>query len=118
MLCTVNWEGELRADFEHHLLISHRKLALKYREGEAPSILIFSERLGADVPADVESTISAEYQAHLGTFLASLVFWQDLLEHCTSDNVKQTLLDHFRYLFLQQLLLVNSTSRLRSGEKC
>ena len=32
------------------------------------------------------------------------MFWQDILEHCTSTEVKQTLLDHFKYLFLQQLL--------------
>lgn len=81
-----------------------RKLALKYPEGETPPILTFSERLEAEIPADAEATTSMEYQAHLGTFLASLVFWQDLLEHCTSNDVKQTLLDHFQYLFLQQLL--------------
>ena len=77
---------------------------MKYSDGETPPVLIFSERLGADVPTDAETTTSVDYQAHLGTFLASLVFWQDLLEHCTSNDVKQTLLDHFRYLFLQQLL--------------
>ena len=81
-----------------------RKLALAYPNGDTPSVLLFSERLGGDVPIDAVSTISADYQAHLGTFLASLVFWQDLLEHCASNEVKQTLLDHFQYLFLQQLL--------------
>ena len=86
---------------------NRRKLALQYPEKETPSILVFSERLGAELPVDTESTTSVEYQAHLGTFLASLVFWQDLLEHCTSEDVKQTLLDHFQYLFLQQLLLVH-----------
>ena len=69
-----------------------------------PSILFFSERLKAEHAPDAEVTTSLEYQAHLGTFLASLIFWQDLLEHCASIDVKQTLLDHFQYMFLQQLL--------------
>jgi hypothetical protein len=85
-----------------------RKLALTYREGDIPSILTFSDRIGAEIPEDAESTTSVSYQTHLGTFLASLVFWQDLLEHCSSADVKQTLLDHFQYLFLQQLLFVVS----------
>ena len=81
-----------------------RKLAICYPKNEVPSILVFSDRLKAQAPQDAEETTSAEYQAHLGTFLASLIFWQDLLEHCASIDVKQTLLDHFQYLFLQQLL--------------
>ena len=68
--------------------------------------MTFSDRLRAETPPDAEDTTSPEYQSHLATFLSSLVFWQDLLEHCTSDDVKQTLLDHFQYLFLQQLLYV------------
>ena len=75
-----------------------------HREGEEPAILTFSDRLQVEPPPDAEATTSVEYQAHLSTFLASLVFWQDLLEHCTSAEVTQTLLDHFKYLFLQQLL--------------
>jgi hypothetical protein len=38
------------------------------------------------------------------TFLSYLAFWQDVLDHCRSPEVKQTLLDHFQILFLQQLL--------------
>ena len=66
--------------------------------------MTFSDRLQAAPPPDAEATTSASYQAHLATFLAALVFWQDLLDHCTSAAVQQTLLDHFKYLFLQQLL--------------
>ena len=53
---------------------------------------------------DAEMTTSPDFKAHLTTFLSYLVFWQDVLEHCSSSDVKQTLLDHFKYLFLQQLL--------------
>jgi hypothetical protein len=82
----------------------NRKLALSYANDEIPPILAFSNSLQLDTWSDAEATSSPDYQMHLGTFLASLVFWQDLLEHCTSVDVKQTLLDHFRFLFLQQLL--------------
>ena len=40
----------------------------------------------------------------MATFLSYLTFWQDVLNHCRSSNVKQTLLDCFSILFLQQLL--------------
>ena len=69
-----------------------------------PPILAYSERSQARSSFDGEQTTSPSYQRHLSTFLAYLVFWQDILEHCTSTDVKQTLLDHFKYLFLQQLL--------------
>ena len=80
------------------------KLILSYNDDEVPPILAYSERTQARSSLDGEQTTSASYQGHLSTFLAYLVFWQDILEHCTSTEVKQTLLDHFKYLFLQQLL--------------
>jgi hypothetical protein len=40
----------------------------------------------------------------MDAFLAYLMFWQDTFEHCKSIEVKDTLLDHFQVLFLQQLL--------------
>ena len=81
-----------------------RNLTMSYHKDEVPSILTFSARTNHEPAPDAELTTSAEYQKHLSTFLASLVFWQDLLEHCDSADVKQALLDHFQYLFLQQLL--------------
>jgi hypothetical protein len=45
-----------------------------------------------------------ELQVHMDAFLAYLMFWQDTFEHCKSIEVKDTLLDHFQVLFLQQLL--------------
>ncbi|MCJ1400935.1 hypothetical protein MMC11_004146 [Xylographa trunciseda] len=81
-----------------------RKLSLSYFQDETPSILSLVDRIESQPVAGAAKTTSVEYQTHLKTFLASLVFWQDLLEHCTSSDVKQTLLDHFQFLFLQQLL--------------
>ena len=66
--------------------------------------MAYSESIQARASFDGEDTTSPNYQGHLSTFLAYLVFWQDILEHCTSAEVKQTLLDHFKFLFLQQLL--------------
>ena len=52
-------------------------------------------------------TSSAEFKESLGTFLNYLIFWQDVLENSTSEDVKETLLDHFDFLFLKQLLYVS-----------
>lgn len=36
--------------------------------------------------------------------MSYLLFWQDTIDHCKSDEVNDTLLDHFQVLFLEQLL--------------
>lgn len=50
------------------------------------------------------SLYSEDFQGHMATFLSYLAFWQDVLEHCRSVDVRLTLIDHFQVLFLQQLL--------------
>ena len=40
----------------------------------------------------------------MNAFLSYLAFWQDTLNHCSSLEVADTLLDHFQVLFVQQLL--------------
>lgn len=82
----------------------HRKLVLSYAEDSVPAIVAFSEVQMPSLAFDVEVTGSPEFQAVLGTFLSYLVFWQDVLEQCPSKDVKLTLLDHFKLLFLRQLL--------------
>jgi hypothetical protein len=57
--------------------------------------------------AQAESFFSDDFQSHIATFLSYLTFWQDVLEHCRSVDVRHTLIDHFQVLFLQQLLFVN-----------
>ncbi|KAH0544916.1 hypothetical protein FGG08_000996 [Glutinoglossum americanum] len=81
-----------------------RKLVMSYSKGETPMILAFSDHPGDQPAYGAESSSSIEFQTHMDTFLSYLVFWQDVLEHCKSTEVKQTLLDHFHILFLQQLL--------------
>lgn len=83
-----------------------RKLMVSVDPGAVPAIISFSESLSMDTSSDAERTTSLSFKAHLGTFLSDLIFWQDVLEHCTSVEVKHSLLDHFKFLFLQQLLYV------------
>ena len=82
----------------------NRKLVLSYPKDSIPAIVAFSEVSRLQPPPGAETSASEDFQAHLATFLSYLVFWQDVLEHCASADIKQSLLDHFEYLFLQQLL--------------
>lgn len=81
-----------------------RKLVLSFTKDTIPAILSFSDTPRPKTPSDAEKTTSSDFQAHLATLLSYLVFWQDVLEHCGSEDVKRSLLDHFKFLFLQQLL--------------
>ena len=81
-----------------------RKLILSFTKDTIPASLSFSDTPQPKTPSDAEKTTSSDFQAHLATFLSYLVFWQDVLEHCGSDDIKRSLLDHFKFLFLQQLL--------------
>lgn len=82
----------------------YRKLVLSFGEKSVPAIAAFSEVQISPPAFDVEVTGSPDFQAILGTFLSYLVFWQDTLEQCPSKDVELILLDHFKLLFLQQLL--------------
>jgi len=81
---------------------------MTYSEKEQPTILTLSDYTNpaSELAYAAEVSTSPEFQTHLDTFLSYLIFWQDVLNHCKSVEVKQTLLDHFRILFLQQLLCV------------
>lgn len=81
-----------------------RKLVLAMDEDTLPPAILLSETSRPKTPHDAEKTTSPDFKAHLITFLKFLIFWQDVLEHCSSSDVKQSLLDHFKLLFLQQLL--------------
>lgn len=81
-----------------------RKLVLSFTKDTVPAILSFSETPRPKTPSDAVKTTSSDFQSHLATFLSYLVFWQDVLEHCGSEDVRRSLLDHFKFLFLQQLL--------------
>ena len=81
-----------------------RKLVLSFSKCSVPAVLSFSETATTQIPRDAEERDSPYFKAHLATFLSYLVFWQDILEHCSSDDIRQSLLDHFKLLFLQQLL--------------
>lgn len=84
-----------------------RKLVIDYPPENLPPILALSDYQHPLTTSQIISSASVEFQGHMDTFLSHLVFWQDVLEHCKSVEVKQTLLEHFQVIFLQQLLLVS-----------
>ncbi|KAK4623794.1 hypothetical protein CLAFUW4_05716 [Fulvia fulva] len=81
-----------------------RELSILHPDASLPPVLAMSDYTTTHTRAAAESAFSERHQTHMATFLSYLAFWQDVLDHCRSDDVKQTLLDHFQILFLQQLL--------------
>lgn len=81
-----------------------RKLVIDYPPHELPPVLALSDYQHPTSTYEIVSSCSPDFQLHLETFLSHLLFWQDVLEHCKSVDVKQTLLEHFQVIFLQQLL--------------
>ncbi|KAJ4358831.1 hypothetical protein N0V95_002684 [Ascochyta clinopodiicola] len=81
-----------------------RKLSILHPQDNLPLVLSFSDYVETQPHDDTENLHTTEFQSHIGTFLSYLAFWQDVLEHCRSADVRHTLIDHFHVLFLQQLL--------------
>lgn len=87
--------GALYSQLSRKLVIDHE---------EIPPVLAFSDYERPVSSLEAVNSSSLNYRGHMETFLSHLVFWQDVLDHCKSIEVKQTLLEHFQILFLQQLL--------------
>ncbi|KAM0323866.1 hypothetical protein ACHAQA_008446 [Verticillium albo-atrum] len=81
-----------------------RKLVIDHLPHDLPPVLALSDYQHPASTYEIISSCSPDFQLHLETFLSHLLFWQDVLEHCKSVEVKQTLLEHFQVIFLQQLL--------------
>ncbi|OCK82903.1 hypothetical protein K432DRAFT_323349 [Lepidopterella palustris CBS 459.81] len=81
-----------------------RKLSILHPKKDLPIILSLSDYAEMQNGSQAESLFSPHFQIHMDTFLSYLAFWQDVLEHCRSVDVRSTLIDHFQVLFLQQLL--------------
>ena len=81
-----------------------RELSILHPDATLPAVLAMSDYSTTHPRATAESAFSERHLSHMATFLSYLAFWQDVLDHCRSADVKQTLLDHFQILFLQQLL--------------
>lgn len=81
-----------------------RKLVVDHPPQELPPILALSDYQHPTSTFEIVSSCSPDFKLHLDTFLAHLLFWQDVLNHCRSNEVKSTLLEHFQVIFLQQLL--------------
>ena len=78
-----------------------RRLPDLESDAQLPPILVLTDLVP---PASSVAFSPSEFQHDLDAFLSYLKFWQDTLDHCASTEVKETLLDHFQVLFLQQLL--------------
>lgn len=81
-----------------------RELSILHPDVTLPAILAMSDYSTTHARATAVSAFADRHKSHMATFLSYLAFWQDLLDHCRSADVKHTLLDHFQILFLQQLL--------------
>ncbi|KAI1637564.1 Retinoic acid induced 16-like protein-domain-containing protein [Biscogniauxia mediterranea] len=81
-----------------------RKLVIDHPSNDVPPVLAFSDYQHPTSTYEIVSSTSPDFQLHLETFLSHLLFWQDVLNHCRSVEVKSTLLEHFQVIFLQQLL--------------
>ncbi|KAI1774313.1 Retinoic acid induced 16-like protein-domain-containing protein [Hypoxylon cercidicola] len=81
-----------------------RKLVIDHPPENLPPILALSDYQHPASTFEIVSSCSPDFQLHLETFLSHLLFWQDVLNHCRSVEVKSTLLEHFQVIFLQQLL--------------
>lgn len=81
-----------------------RKLVIDHPPHNLPPILALSDYEHPHSNFEIVGSCSPEFQSHLETFLSHLLFWQDVLNHCKSIEVKSTLLEHFQVIFLQQLL--------------
>ncbi|CAJ2510547.1 Uu.00g095160.m01.CDS01 [Anthostomella pinea] len=81
-----------------------RKLVIDHPPQDLPPVLAFSDYQHPASTFEIISSCSPDFQLHLDTFLSHLLFWQDVLNHCRSVEVKSTLLEHFQVIFLQQLL--------------
>ncbi|KAI1858961.1 uncharacterized protein JN550_012319 [Neoarthrinium moseri] len=81
-----------------------RKLVIDHPPQELPPVLALSDYQHPLSTFEIVSSCSPDFKLHLDTFLAHLLFWQDVLNHCRSTEVKSTLLEHFQVIFLQQLL--------------
>ncbi|KAI1371366.1 Retinoic acid induced 16-like protein-domain-containing protein [Hypoxylon crocopeplum] len=81
-----------------------RKLVIDHPPENLPPVLALSDYQHPTSTFEIISSCNPDFQLHLETFLSHLLFWQDVLNHCRSVEVKSTLLEHFQVIFLQQLL--------------
>src|SRR5271156_213590 len=77
-------------------------------EGTVPTLLSFEDPTPVSAALrnidEYERTDGPAFRDALDNFLRYLGFWQDVLDHCPSARIRQSLLDTFKALFLRQLL--------------
>ncbi|RYP24502.1 hypothetical protein DL765_000522 [Monosporascus sp. GIB2] len=81
-----------------------RKLVVDHPPHKLPPVLALSDYQHPETTLEIVGSCDPDFQLHLETFLSHLLFWQDVLNHCRSTEIRSTLLEHFQVIFLQQLL--------------
>ena len=81
-----------------------RKLVSGHGEVPLPAVFALSNAQQPAVNRAIDHSASEEFHKDLQAFLMLLAFWQDILEYCGSVDIRQSLLDHFEHIFLQQVL--------------
>ncbi len=69
-----------------------RKLVIDHPADSLPPVLALSDYQHPHPGFEVVNSCSPDFQVQLDTFLSHLLFWQDVLKHCRSVEVKSTLL--------------------------
>ena len=90
-----------------------RKLVVAHGDDPVPAVYALSDG-HRSIPEKATVPSPSKIDQDLRSFLVFLAFWQDILEYCKSADVRQTLLDHFEHIFMQQVLY---PSMLESSDK-
>lgn len=79
---------------------------------ELPAVVSLSHDTDPAVANQKAKNDSKKYKVHVENFISYLQFWQDMINYCQSEKLKERLLAHFDVLFVRQLLypsIVQST---------
>lgn len=98
-------ESDLAPQMASGLGALYSRLSRQFPPLEAPEMTIPVIALSDAAPSDTRSKETREsFTQDLKAFMTYLAFWQDTVNRCRSQEVEDTLLDHFQVLFVQQLL--------------
>ena len=81
-----------------------RKLVSGHGEVPLPAVFVLSNPQQPAIKRAIDHGSSEEFHKDLQAFIMLLAFWQDILEYCGSVDIRQSLLDHFEHIFMQQVL--------------
>ncbi|ETN43012.1 uncharacterized protein HMPREF1541_02170 [Cyphellophora europaea CBS 101466] len=98
-------ESDLAPQMASGLGALYSRLSRQFPPLEASEMMIPIIALSDATPSDSRSKETRDgFTRDLKEFMTYLAFWQDTVNRCKSQDVEDTLLDHFQVLFVQQLL--------------